>query len=396
MKSLGIREWLSAGIAISQGDILRNSGKRQYCKRAERRLAKLTGAQHVLMVNSGTSALTCALAALGIGPGDEVIVPAYTWMATAAAPLHVGAVPIICDIDESLTIDPDDIERKITPNTRAIIPVHMINRPCDMDRIMQIARRQNLLVVEDACQAVGVTYKGKHLGAIGDAGAFSFNQFKNITIGEGGAVLLNSDEAYIRAYNYHDLGTSFRNLDFASNDGLFVGMNLRANEVQGAMLNVQVGRLEKTISRLRRRFDVVNEALKEAGLPVSTHHDPTNGAGLAVTFSSEEEAEEFAHNRIAYRLFDNTKHVYTNWTPILQKRTYHEKMNPWAWAARPIEYSEDMCARTLDILKRTCGIALGEKYPLPVVRHFARKLHAPTIAGPVAPSSGTTEPAVAH
>lgn len=380
MIKLGFKEWFAAGSAIAKGDLLRNSGSHQFCARAEKRLAEMTGAKHVLLINSGTSALTCALAALGVGPGDEVIVPAYTWMASAAAPLHVGAVPVICDIDESLTIDPDDIERKITPNTRAIIPVHMIDRPCDMDRIMEIARKHNLLVVEDACQSIGVTYKGKHLGAIGDAGAFSFNQYKNMTIGEGGAVLLNSDDALARAYNYHDIGTSFRNLDFDTSNDLFVGLNLRANEVQGAMLNAQIDRLPRRIEKLRKRYDVVRDSMDKAGLPIARHNDADNGAGLAVTFATEQEAEQFAQNRIARRLFDNTKHVYTNWTPIMEQRMFHEKMNPWAWANRKIEYSDDMCVRTLDILRRSCGIGLGPQYPVPVVRHFAKKLQAPEIS----------------
>ena len=134
--------------------------------------------------------------------------PAYTWMATAAAPVMVGAVPVLVDIDESLTIDPADIERKITPYTRAIMPVHMLNLPCNMDAIMAIAKKRKLLVIEDACQAVGVRYKDRYCGAIGDAGAFSFNAYKNINIGEGGAVITNDDRIFARARKYHDLGSA--------------------------------------------------------------------------------------------------------------------------------------------------------------------------------------------
>jgi dTDP-4-amino-4,6-dideoxygalactose transaminase len=373
MQGLGVREWLAAGTAISRHDLLRTTGRGQYCVRFEKRLAEMIGAKHTLIVNSGTSALTCALAALGVGPGDEVLVPAYTWMSSAAAPLHVGAVPVLVDVDETLTIDPEDILRKITPYTRAILPVHMINRPCNMDRLMEIALQHNLLVVEDACQAVGVRYHGKHCGAIGDAGAFSFNQHKNMTVGEGGAVLLNSDEAYARAYNYHDLGTSFRNLDFARDENLFVGLNLRSNELQGAMLNVQLDRLPRRISKMRRRYEYLYKVLESNNYPIARHNDHADGVGLAVTLDTEEEAIEFAKNRLALRLFDNSKHVYSNWTPILEKRTFHPKMNPWSWASRTIEYSPDMCAHTLDLLKRSCRVTLAERYPYELFKYFANK-----------------------
>lgn len=374
MQGLGVREWFAAGAAIARHDLLRNSGRAQYCVRFEKRLAAMTGAKHALTVNSGTSALTCAMAALGIGPGDEVLVPAYTWMASAAAPLHVGAVPVLVDVDATLTIDPDDILRKITPATRAIVPVHMINRPCAMDRIMAIAAQHNLLVVEDACQAVGVRYHGKHCGAIGHAGAFSFNQYKNITIGEGGAVLLNSDQDYARAYNYHDIGTSFRNLDFANDENLFVGLNLRANEVQGAMLNAQLDQLPGRVARLRRNYDHIYKVLERRNYPIAPHNDHADGMGLAVTFDTEAEAVAFSSNRLALRLFDNSKHVYSNWGPILEKRTFHPRMNPWSWASRDIEYSADMCLRTLDLLKRSCRVVLGERFPFEVVKYFANKI----------------------
>src|SRR5687767_5340743 len=128
----------------------------------EKQLGEYLGVRQTLGVNSGTSALICALVGCGVGPGDEVIVPAYTWVSTAAAPLAVGAVPVLAEVNWSLTIDPDDIRRKISPHTKAIIVVHILNVPCDMDEILKIAKEHNLIVIEDACQAVGVTYHGKH------------------------------------------------------------------------------------------------------------------------------------------------------------------------------------------------------------------------------------------
>jgi dTDP-4-amino-4,6-dideoxygalactose transaminase len=372
MQRLGFREWFSAGKAIARNDLLRNSGQGQFCQRFEKRLSDMTGATHALTVNSGTSALTVALAALGVGPGDEVLVPAYTWMSSAAAAVHVGAVPILVEINETLTMDPADIERKISPHTRAIVPVHMGNRPCDMEAILAIARKHRLLVIEDACQAVGIKFRDKFCGAIGDAGAFSFNQHKNLTIGEGGAVLLRDDRSYARAFNFHDIGISFRGRNFADPDPIFIGMNLRVNEIEGAMLNAQLTKLPKRIARMRRRYEVMLDALERGGLPVAPQNDSENTLGIVVTFDTEKEAAAFAERRGVSRLFDNTKHIYSNWEPILEKRTFHPKMNPWAWAARPVEYSADMCPRTLDIVRRSCRVGLGEDYPLVVVQAAAR------------------------
>ena len=152
-------------------------GKGGECDRFERDWGKHVGVPYVRMTRSGTGALYTALVGLGVGPGDQVVVPSYTYMATALAVVGAGAIPVIADVDESLTLSAKDLERRITPHTRAVIPVHMVGLPCDMKGIMRVARRHQLLVLEDACQAVGGGYAGKKLGAIGHAGAFSFNFF---------------------------------------------------------------------------------------------------------------------------------------------------------------------------------------------------------------------------
>ena len=375
MIRLGFREWIAAGRAIAAHDVLRVSGKHQFCARVEKQFAEQLNTKHALIVNSGTSALTCALAAAGVGPGDEVIVPAYTWMASAAAPLLVGAVPILAEIDETLTVDPDDISRKISPRTRAILPVHMINRPCAMDRVMQIAGQHNLLVIEDACQAVGVRYRDAYCGTIGDVGAFSFNQYKNMSIGEGGAVVSGSDRLMARAWNFHDIGINFRDENVPESDEpIFVGTNIRANEIEGAMLEVQLAKLNNRLRKMSRRYRILYDTLTGAGLPISPHNDPDSAIGLAVTFDTPDQAITFAEQRGVARLLDNSKHVYTNWEPILQKRMHHDRIDPWAWANANVEYSDDMCPKTLNILSRTCRVSLLEDYPIPVVKWFANRL----------------------
>ncbi len=187
MYRIGTQEAQAVAQVIRSGKLFRYHAGGQ-CEKFEQRYAEYVGVKHAGLTSSGTTALTAALAGLDIGPGDEVIVPAYTYMATAIAVLAVGAIPVVIDVDESLTLSPSALDEAIGPRTRAVIPVHMIGLPCDMRAIMRIARRRKLKVVEDACQAVGGGYEGKMLGGIGHAGAFSFNYFKNMTCGEGGGV----------------------------------------------------------------------------------------------------------------------------------------------------------------------------------------------------------------
>lgn len=386
MPDVGLREWVAVGRAIAKGHLLRYDPKAGITARFERDLGALTGASHVLAVNSGTSALVAALAAAGIGPGDEVLVPAYTWMATAAAPVQVGAVPVLVEINETLTIDPDDIRAKITPYTRAIMPVHMVNAPCDMDAIMSIAKEHGLVVIEDACQGVGVRYKDRHCGAIGDLGAFSFNKMKNMNIGEGGAVLTSDERYFIRARSYHDLGSMIRQHGDRLNEPEFVGMNMKVTEIDGAMLEVQLRKVVPMLERMRKRRAVLAEILSQSReFTLTPHNDPGSAVSLSVLARTREEAVALTGRRgIHNRLRDSSKHIYTNWEPILQKRTFHPKMNPWAWAKRDISYTPDMCPRTLDILDRTCIVTLGLQYPTPLMKMVVRKLADP---GPSARSA---------
>ena len=181
----------------------------------ERCVADMIGSKHALATNSCTSALISALVACDVGPGHEAIVPAYTYWSTASAVLCARAVPIVAEIDESFTIDPDDVERKITPRTKAIMPVHMRGSACDMDRIMDVARRHGLAVIEDNAQSCGGTYKGKGLGSFGQCGCFSFQYYKIITTGEGGMLTTDDESIYIKAQSVHDSAACWRPDRFA-------------------------------------------------------------------------------------------------------------------------------------------------------------------------------------
>jgi dTDP-4-amino-4,6-dideoxygalactose transaminase len=339
----------------------------------EQELAQFLGVRHTLGVNSGTSALICALVGCGIGPGDEVIVPAYTWVSTAAAPLAVGAVPVLAEINQTLTIDPDDIRRKISPHTKAIIVVHILNLPCDMDAILAIAREHNLLVIEDACQAVGVLYRGKRCGTIGDVGAFSFNVLKNIQAGEGGAVLTNSQRTYTRALMYHDVGSYIREGRGDTSEPVFIGQNYRMTNLAAGILRPQLKGLDKKLKRRRdRRLYWIDKLTARFGdrIKVSPHNDPDSAVAVTVYFDDPEEAARFGTQKGIARLIDTNRHVYTNWASIRSGVSTHPRMDPYSWAPRDVRIREDSCPSTLEILKRTCEVKLFPEVPTLVYRRM--------------------------
>ncbi|KKL74165.1 hypothetical protein LCGC14_2067640, partial [marine sediment metagenome] len=318
----------------------------------------------------------------GIGPGDEVIVPAYTFMASALAVLAVGAVPIIAEIDESLMIDPADVQRKITRYTRAIIPVHMIGRAADMSAIMRIARRRKLKVIEDACQAVGGSYRGKRLCSIGHGGAYSFNFYKNISSGEGGAVFTNSRAAYERALIYQDGALTLYTNAKRPREALFAGVKLRFNEILGAIMFVQLKRLDKILARLRARQAAMREVLAGStrfALNPSNEIEGDCGSSLPLLFETGKDALAFMgrhKSRVGLmRPYDTGKHVYSRWEPILNKRgSHHPQLDPYRFAKRKITYSEDMCPRSLDIMARSVVVGVPFAATLAQTRSVARKI----------------------
>jgi dTDP-4-amino-4,6-dideoxygalactose transaminase len=370
------REMSAAVRVLARNDLARygKAGKSEAGK-FEQELCRTIGVEHALAVNSGTSALIGALVGAGIGPGDEVLVPAYTWVATAAAPLAVGAVPVLVEVDESLTMDPADLARKITPHTKAVIPVHMLNLVCDMDAIMKVAAEHDLVVIEDACQAIGVRHHGRRVGSIGHVGAFSFNHHKNITSGEGGAVLTNDRRVHARAAMHHDVG-SYERPGWIETEALFPGVNHRMPELCAAVLRPQLARIDAQLDRRRERRTMVLDTIASGSWKarVAPHHDEADAVGLALTFDDPDEARAFGSVRGARRLIDTGRHVYANWQSVLAKRAHHPKLDPHAWAHREIDYSPDSCPATLDILARTCTVELAPEVPTPAFRLLTRGL----------------------
>ncbi len=366
MYMMGQEEIDAVARVINSGKLFKvNDGPFQETKNFEKEMCEKMDVSHTLLMTSGHAALESALVGLGLGPGDEVIVPAYTYIATAMAVVATGAMPVIAEIDESLALDPTDIENKITERTKAILPVHMQGHPCNMDAIMKIAKKHNLAVIEDACQAVGGSYKGKSLGTIGDAGAFSFNYFKVLTAGEGGALLTNNQLLFERALIYHDSSAIafFGNqMDGFSTDP-FCGVEYRTNEITAAIMREQLKKLDTILDTLKKNRQRLAEKLSPYFNFIPSN-DKEGDCSIALTllFDSEDETRAVAENTDIYIgiPYDTGKHVYTRWTPILEKKgAFHPLMNPFNFEAnKHISYSEDCCIRSLEIMKRTGHIPI--------------------------------------
>ncbi len=330
----------------------------------EQAFAAHMGTRHALAVTSGTAALVCGLQGIGIGPGDEVIVPAYTWIASASAVLAVGAVPIIAEVDETLTLDPADVERKITPYTKAIMPVHMRGAPARMDELLAIARRHGLQVIEDAAQADGGSYRGRRLGSLGDVGCFSLQFNKIITSGEGGMVITDDEQVWKRAVMFHDVIGGLRN-KFAEDEILW-GINFRMPELLAAVMLAQLRRLDGLLVAMRERKRMLKAGIEAVaqrkGVTFREITDPEGDTAIALIFFVESAAtaakvaEALAAENIgAWVLYHPDRvdyHIYAHWTPILNRRTWTSEGGPWRWARRDIRYSPDMCPRSLNLLGR--------------------------------------------
>jgi len=365
MFRIGKEEVTAVERVVESGSLFRVNNSLQEVDKFEREYAEAIGTKYALLVSGGTGALIAALVGLGIGPGDEVIVPGYTFMASASAVLAVGAIPVLAEINETMTLDPKDVEKKISKYTKAIMPVHICGFPADMDSLCAIAKKHNLKVIEDACQADGGQYKGRRLGSIGDVGAFSFNFFKLISAGEGGCVTTNDYKIYQRALIYHDGGAAFRPYSGDLTEPVFIGTQMRASEILGAFMRTQLTRMDGIIADLRKVKGMFINAIRDTNLfkiTPSNDYEGDLGTTLALTFKDENTARKFkdADGFGGLIPIDSGKHVYINWAPIMEHRGGHcDAMNPFLMPENEglnMEYSKDMLPNTLDILKRTLYI----------------------------------------
>lgn len=245
-------------------------------KELEQAICQTFGCQYAQLTSSGTAALSTALAALGVGAGDEVIMPTFTFVASFEAVLSVGAIPVLVDVDDTLTLDPDAVRAAITPRTKCIMPVHMCGSMADLDPLLTIARDNSISLLEDACQSIGGTYQGKALGTLGDAGTFSFDFVKMITCGEGGVVMTNRKDLYDKSDAYTDHGHDHLGVDRGADLHPFIGYNYRISELHAAVGLAQIRKLSQFLE-IQKRNHAALKAHLEAIPQVSFRRVPAAG-----------------------------------------------------------------------------------------------------------------------
>ena len=289
----------------------------------EQEICKTFGTQYAQLTSSGTAALTTAFAALGVGAGDEVIMPSFTFVASFEAVLSVGALPVLVDVDESLTLNPDAVKKAITPKTKCIMPVHMCGSMANLDALQEICKQNNLLLLEDACQSIGATYKGKHVGTIGDAGTFSFDFVKTITCAEGGVVMTNNKTIYENCDGYTDHGHDHKGVDRGADLHPFLGYNFRISELHAAVGLAQIRKLDTFLAKQRKNFKILKGIL--ATVPEVSFRNVQDVEGDSCTFLSwflptEEKTRAFAAAMKAQNImagnfywYDNNWHYIKKW-----------------------------------------------------------------------------------
>lgn len=245
-------------------------------KELEQAICETFGCQYAQLTSSGTAALSTALASLGVGTGDEVIMPSFTFVASFEAVLSVGAIPVLVDVDDTLTLNPAAVRAAITPRTKCIMPVHMCGSMADLDPLLVMARDNGIVLLEDACQSIGGTYQGKALGTLGDAGTFSFDFVKMITCGEGGVVMTNRKDVYDKADGYTDHGHDHLGVDRGADLHPFIGYNYRISELHAAVGLAQIRKLSQFLE-IQKRNHAALKAHLEAIPEVSFRRVPAAG-----------------------------------------------------------------------------------------------------------------------
>jgi 8-amino-3,8-dideoxy-alpha-D-manno-octulosonate transaminase len=294
-------------------------------KALESELEKTFGSEHVQLVSSGTAAVSVALASAGVGAGDEVIMPTFTFVASFEAIMMLGAIPVLVDIDDTLTLDPKAVEAAVTPKTKAVMVVQMCGSMGDMDALRLVCDTHNLIFVEDACQAIGGSYKGKPLGSIADLGCFSFDFVKTITCGEGGAVVTNNKDYYINADQYSDHGHDHVGSDRGAESHPILGYNFRISELHAAVGLAQVRRLPEFIAIQKKNYTIIRDALSH--IPEVTFRTVPEGGEESYAFLNfflpdleiaRKVSKAFKENGVdvCWNYYDNNWHYIRKWNHL--------------------------------------------------------------------------------
>lgn len=324
-----VNDVLETGVLMRYGfDAMRNGHFK--AKEFESKFADLMNVKHAQLTSSGTSALTVALASAGVGAGDEVIIPTFTFVASFESIIALGAVPILCDVDDTLCLDPEAVKKAITSKTKVVMPVHMCGSMADLKPLQTICNEHNLLLLEDACQAIGAEYDGKMVGAIGDLGCFSFDFVKTITCGEGGAVITNNSVFAENADKFQDHGHDHLGNDRGAEKHPFLGYNYRISELNAAVGLGQLKKFDQILEKQRTNFEILKECL--GTIPgVAFRRVPERGieSGAFLNFFlPDEKTTKKAHAAIfkagvdaCFYWYDNNWHYYKKWEHLIERKS---------------------------------------------------------------------------
>jgi 8-amino-3,8-dideoxy-alpha-D-manno-octulosonate transaminase len=365
----GEAERKSVGEVLDTGVLMRYGfepmrGGHWKARKLEAALADRMQVRHAHLVSSGTAALTVALANVGVGAGDEVILPTFTFVASFEAVLALGAIPVLCDIDDTLTLDPVAVEEAITPATRVIMPVHMCGSMADLKALKALADAHGLVLLEDACQAIGGSYEGKPLGSYGHVGCFSFDYVKTITCGEGGALITNSDELYEKAQAFSDHGHDHIGSDRGAEGHPHLGFNYRISELNAAVGLAQIGRLDEFLSIQETNYRHLKSAIEDIQ-EVTFRRVPEGGVenySFLNFFLTDSDSARKAQKALSesgmdgvFYWYDNNWHYHRRWEHLkglksvaklpLQLREQFTGRNTWGHPK-----SDHWMGRTLSVL----------------------------------------------
>lgn len=367
-----LNDVLESGILMRYGfDGIRNGHWK--AKELEKAITETFGCKYAQLTSSGTAALTTAMSALGIGYGDEVIMPSFTFVASFEAVLSVGAIPVLVDVDETLTLNPEAVRSAVTPNTKCVMPVHMCGSMADLDALKAICAEHNLILLEDACQSIGGSYKGKMLGTIGDAGTFSFDFVKTITCGEGGVVMTNNEDVYTKSDGYTDHGHDHLGVDRGADLHPFVGYNFRISELHAAVGLAQLKKLDKFLAIQRKNHAQLKSILQQ--VPEISFRQIPDESGDSCTFLSwflpSEDITRAVVNELKARgilagnfyWFDNNWHYIRKWDHLKNATTLNRLNDAQRNALLQLE-NKDFSAS--DAIMGRCvstaiGLTLGEE-----------------------------------
>ena len=341
----------------------------------EEQVRNYIGCRYALAVSSGSAALYSAVAALGLGPGDEVILGAFTWYSDYCALVNLGVLPVFAEIGEDLNIDPADFEKKITSRTKAVIVVHYQGGAAQMNEIKRIAEAREILIIEDCAQSMGGMYEGKRLGSFGDVSILSFQAHKTITCGEGGMLLTDNEEYFARAARYHDLGLMRSYFSDQLNDKAladekesFSGMQFRMSELQGAFMLAQFRKLDIILDKCRRYHKMVRDYFRENGHFRIRYNEGDSGITVSLLFNAEDEAENFSRHLSAEGVRVGPASACTvipGKYPIKSRKLAHDALPPFGkgFLGEDTKYSPEICCpKTEGILSRYISVSIGPQF----------------------------------